>query len=65
MHQWLKAAAAERGVTDSQMVRDAVEDMLRQRYPHLDPGYVELEEKRMESLRRSRAQTNGYAMQTS
>ena len=64
MHRWLKAAARERGVTDSQLVRDAVETVLRETYAHLDPGPIDSDAERTSPLRRLAPQTHSAALQT-
>jgi Arc/MetJ-type ribon-helix-helix transcriptional regulator len=61
LRNWLQAAAAERERPESEMIRDAVELMLQERFAHLEASAKDVDEKRFSSLRRPVAQTVGYA----
>ena len=57
LRTWLQAAAAERERAESELIRDAVELMLRERFAHLEESAKDVDEKCLRPLRRLAAQT--------
>ena len=57
LRRWLAAAAAERGVSDADMIRTTMHTMLSSEFPHLRPAATENDEQSIGPLRRLAAQT--------
>ena len=57
LRRWLAAAAAERGVSDADMIRTTMHGMLSTEFPHLRPAPSENEDERTSPLKRLTAQT--------